>query len=81
MTYIWSHEPEITAEPVERLEHDYFENGVEVQESAVYRLANENFLYIRYVGLLTDPTLGITDIDEFDDFVSAKDLFDLYKVK
>lgn len=81
MSYLWHHEPVLSAPPIEVLAHQLVHlDDDEIQEIAVFKLENNKFLYICFMGVLTHLDNGITDVEECDDFETAHNLFELYKV-
>jgi hypothetical protein len=72
-TYLWSHEPFVSAPPVKRVEYRLFEGKKgEIDEIAVFKLANDKFLFIRFYGTKIDLNKGFTDIEEFNTLQEAK---------
>ena len=65
--YLWTHEPEVSAEPVETLKHIQHVDGDTVFEAAVVKLENGKFLFISFSSdVKSDENIGITDLEEFD---------------
>ena len=80
-TYLWSHEPELSAEPVERIKHNIDIRENEVDEIAIFKLQNDKYLYIKFVGVIDNIQLGITDIEEFDTLSEAEEVYKTYLVE
>ncbi len=77
-TYLWSHEPFLTGQPIERIRHSLMENQEgELDEVAVFKLDNGKFLFIRFCGNLLNLEEGITDLEEFDAEEDAVKLYQL----
>ena len=75
-TFIWSHEPQLSSEPVERILHDLRNNDDEVDESALFRLSDGGYLCIKFKGLKTDTAFGITELEEFETIDEAKEFYE-----
>ncbi len=77
MTYLWNHEPAISAPPEEVLHHFFVEEGQSVFESCVFRLENQSFLFIRFsTEDKNNKEVGITELEEFDTEQEAVIVFD-----
>lgn len=77
MTFLWRHEPLISAPPCELILHYQHHEQNEIYEKAVFLLENDRYLYIRYCGLLDNDKSGVTDIEEFENFKEAEKVFNL----
>lgn len=75
-SYLWRHEPLISAPPIEVINHFLHEDGETVFEVAVFRLENENYLFISFcTECKTEKEVGITDMEEFDNLEEAVRLY------
>lgn len=77
MTRLWSQHPEISSPPKEVIEHFVKNENSETFECAIFLLENSKYLFIRFSSEdVSDPDVGFTELEEFDD---AKDAAILYK--
>ena len=77
-TYLWTHQPELSDEPIDRLYHKIDLNNNEIDEIAIFKLKNDKYLYIKFVGTIDNLECGVTDVEEFDELSEAKKIYDLY---
>lgn len=77
--YLWRHEPMVSDEP-EQLVTSYLQEFQEdeVIEAAVYKLKNNKYLSICYMGCAQIEHSGNTEYEEFDNIKEALDSFHNY---
>jgi hypothetical protein len=80
VSLLWTHTPDISSAPAQLLEHFYHEESDDLSafESAVIKLENDKYLYIRFQ--TDDRTdlrqgIGITEFEEFDTLEEAVILY------
>lgn len=71
-TFLWTHEPLLSEEPIERLFHSLIENDKLINEAAIFKLKNEKYLFIHFCGNKEDLSLGFTELIEFEDEEKAR---------
>lgn len=78
-TYVFSHEPNLTAEPTERLERsiDIQEDGA-INEQAIYKLENGKFAILSFRGTVKDLNCGTTEVLEFFRLDNAKEFYQVF---
>lgn len=75
MTLLWTHEPVISAEPIDVLNHFEHKEDGQYFEAAVFRLENKKYLFISFSKSGDEENTGITDYQEFDNLLEAVNIF------
>lgn len=75
MTALWTHEPMVSAAPIELLEHIEHNQEGQLYEAAVFKLENDKYLFISFSKDGNEEQTGVTDYEEFDKLEEAVKLF------
>lgn len=78
MTYLWTHEPLVSGIPSDLIKRSLRDEKGEIDESAIFKMDNDKYLFIKFSGVKNKLYMGITTVEERDSLQEINDVYSEY---